>query len=73
MDRALQQKGVIGSLGQVPFTDQDSTYDKNALQRLYNLGVAKGNEENQFLPKGTATRAEAAAFINRMLKCIGSN
>ncbi|PEL82474.1 family 10 glycosylhydrolase [Bacillus wiedmannii] len=73
IDRALQQKGVIGSLGQVPFTDQDSTYDKNALQRLYNLGVAKGNEENQFLPKGTATRAEAAAFINRMLKCIGSN
>lgn len=70
IDRALQRKGVIGSLGPLPFTDQDATYDKNALQRVYKLGIAKGNEQNQFLPKGTATRAEAAAFLNRMLHVI---
>ncbi|MGE7885509.1 S-layer homology domain-containing protein [Bacillus sp. NPDC094077] len=70
IDRALQRKGVIGSLGQLPFTDQDTTYDKNALQRVYKLGIAKGNEQNQFSPKGTATRAEAAAFLNRMLHVI---
>ncbi|MGH0607203.1 S-layer homology domain-containing protein [Bacillus mycoides] len=70
VDRALQRKGVIGSLGQLPFTDQDAAYDKNALQRVYGLGIVKGNGQNQFAPKGTASRAEAAAFLNRMLHVI---
>ncbi|MGE7940081.1 S-layer homology domain-containing protein [Bacillus paramycoides] len=70
VDRALQRKGVIGSLGQLPFTDQDAAYDKNALQRVYTLGIVKGNDHNQFVPKGTASRAEAAAFLNRMLHVI---
>ncbi|MBU4643128.1 S-layer homology domain-containing protein [Bacillus toyonensis] len=45
-------------------------YDKQAVQRLYGLGVVKGNGNNQFLPKGTATRGEAAALINQMLQVI---
>ncbi|ABS23656.1 M60 family metallopeptidase [Bacillus cytotoxicus] len=70
VDRALQSKGITGALKEVPFIDQDAAYDKKALQRVYGLGIVKGNDQNQFLPKGTASRAEAAAFLNRMLRVI---
>ncbi len=42
------------------------------VQRVYGLGIVKGNENNEFMPKGAATRGESAAFINRMLKVIES-
>ncbi|UNT71655.1 N-acetylmuramoyl-L-alanine amidase (plasmid) [Bacillus sp. N447-1] len=67
IDRALQYKGVIGKLLKVPFSDQNQAYDKQALQRVYGLGIVKGNEHNRFVPKSTASRGESAAFINRML------
>ncbi|EOW9528153.1 M60 family metallopeptidase [Bacillus cytotoxicus] len=70
IDRALQMKGIVGVFKELPFIDQDEAYDKNALLRVYVLGVVKGNDKNQFLPKGTASRAEAAAFLNRMLRVI---
>ncbi|AWC30894.1 hypothetical protein CG478_019120 [Bacillus cytotoxicus] len=70
VDRALQSKGITGALKEAPFIDQDAAYDKKALQRVYGLGIVKGNDQNQFLPKGTASRAEAAAFLNRMLRVM---
>ncbi len=70
VDRALQSKGITGALKEVPFIDQDATYDKKAAQRVYGLGIVKGNDQNQFLPKGTASRAEATTFLNRMLRVI---
>ncbi|EMA6344658.1 S-layer homology domain-containing protein [Bacillus cytotoxicus] len=70
VDRALQSKGIVGALKEAPFIDQDTAYDKKALQRVYGLGIVKGNDQNQFLPKGTASRAEAAAFLNRMLRVM---
>ncbi|PEQ44220.1 hypothetical protein COL10_31630 [Bacillus cereus] len=70
IDRALQYKGIVGTLASMPFSDQDLAYDKEALQRVYKLGIVKGNENNQFVPKGTASRAEAAAFLNRMLHAL---
>jgi N-acetylmuramoyl-L-alanine amidase len=73
IDRALQYKNIKGSLVELPFTDQDLAYDTKAVRRVYGLGIVKGNEKNEFLPKGLATRGESAAFINRMLKFIGSN
>ncbi len=42
------------------------------VQRIYGLGIVKGNENNEFMPKGFATREESAACINRMLKVIES-
>ncbi|WP_242235370.1 S-layer homology domain-containing protein [Bacillus cereus group sp. BfR-BA-01316] len=70
IDRALQYKNIKGNLVQLPFTDQNLAYDKQAVQRVYGLGIVKGNENNEFMPKGSATRGESAAFINRMLKVI---
>ncbi|MGE7870333.1 S-layer homology domain-containing protein [Bacillus paramycoides] len=72
IDRALQYKNIKGNLVQLPFTDQNLAYDKQAIQRVYGLGIVKGNENNEFMPKGSATRGESAAFINRMLKVIES-
>ncbi|MED0965953.1 S-layer homology domain-containing protein [Bacillus paramycoides] len=72
IDRALQYKNIKGNLVQLPFTDQNLAYDKQAVQRVYGLGIVKGNENNEFMPKGSATRGESAAFINRMLKVIES-
>ncbi|MBE7122072.1 S-layer homology domain-containing protein [Bacillus cereus] len=72
IDRALQYKNIKGNLVPLPFTDQNSAYDKQAVQRVYGLGIVKGNENNEFMPKGSATRGESAAFINRMLKVIES-
>ncbi|KYZ66784.1 N-acetylmuramoyl-L-alanine amidase [Bacillus sp. GZT] len=40
---------------------------------LKEMIVPKGNENNEFMPKGSATRGESAAFINRMLEVIESN
>lgn len=72
IDRALQFKNIKGNLVPLPFTDQNLAYDKQAVQRVYGLGIVKGNENNEFMPKGSATRGESAAFINRMLKVIES-
>lgn len=72
IDRALQYKKIKGNLVPLPFSDQDLAYDKQAVQRVYGLGIVKGNENNEFMPKGSATRGESAAFINRMLKVIES-
>ncbi|MBJ8103835.1 MULTISPECIES: S-layer homology domain-containing protein [Bacillus cereus group] len=72
IDRALQYKNIKGNLVSLPFTDQNLAYDKQAVQRVYGLGIVKGNENNEFMPKGSATRGESAAFINRMLKVIES-
>ncbi|HDR4351013.1 MULTISPECIES: S-layer homology domain-containing protein [Bacillus cereus group] len=70
IDRALQYKGVVGRQVELPFIDQNLAYDRQAVQRVYGLGIVKGNEKNEFLPKGTATRGEAAAFLNRMLHVL---
>ncbi|EJS46906.1 hypothetical protein ICG_05496 [Bacillus cereus BAG1X1-3] len=73
IDRALQYKNIIGKLVDLPFTDQNLAYDKQAVQRVYGLGIVKGNEKNEFMPKGTATRGEAAAFLNRMLHVLNND
>ncbi|KWU64882.1 N-acetylmuramoyl-L-alanine amidase [Bacillus mycoides] len=70
IDRALDYYWIYTKEVKLPFTDQDLAYDKKALQNVYAYGIVKGNERNEFVPKGTATRSEAAAFLNRMLKVI---
>ncbi|MGE6616428.1 S-layer homology domain-containing protein [Bacillus mycoides] len=70
IDRALDYYWIYTKEVKLPFTDRDLAYDKKALQNVYAYGIVKGNERNEFVPKGTATRGEAAAFLNRMLKVI---
>ncbi|MBE5107941.1 S-layer homology domain-containing protein [Bacillus thuringiensis] len=70
IDRSLKYAGIVAKPAELPFVDKDSVYAKEALQRVYGYGIVKGNEHNQFVPKGSAKRAEAAAFINRMLNVI---
>lgn len=73
IDRSLKYAGIKAKPVELPFVDKDSVYAKEELQRVYGYGIVKGDEHNQFAPKGSAQRAHAAAFINRMLKCIESN
>ncbi|MED3685240.1 S-layer homology domain-containing protein [Bacillus thuringiensis] len=69
-DKALQYKGIKGKEVNIPFTDQDQIYDKTYVQRLYSLGIVKGNGNNEFVPKGTTTRGESAALLVNMLQVI---
>ncbi|EEL70680.1 S-layer domain protein [Bacillus mycoides] len=49
IDRSLQYKNIIGKLVDLPFSDQNLVYDKQAVQRVYGLGIVKGNEKNEFI------------------------
>ncbi|HFU7090097.1 TPA: S-layer homology domain-containing protein [Bacillus cereus] len=69
-DKALQYKGIKGKEVNIPFKDQNQIYDKKSVQRLYGLGIVKGNGNNEFLPKGTTTRGESASFLVNMLQVI---
>ncbi len=69
-DNALQYKGIKGKEVDIPFTDQNQIYYKTYVQRLYSLGIVKGNGNNEFVPKGTTTRGESAAFLLNMLQVI---
>lgn len=73
IDRSLKYAGIKAKPVELPFVDKYSVYAKEKLQRIYGYGIVKGDKHNQFAPKGSAQRAHAAAFINRMLKCIESN
>lgn len=53
----------------VQFSDEQdiAAYAKEPVQALYSAGVINGKQANKFDPKGTATRAEAAAMLHRFL------
>lgn len=67
IDNALQYKGVTGELVALPFMDKHLITYKKPVQRLYSLQVVTGVGNNEFNPKGTTTRGEAAVFIVKML------
>ena len=67
IDNALQYKGVTGELVALPFRDKHLITYKQPVQRLYSLQVVTGVGNNEFNPKGTTTRGEAAAFLVKML------
>lgn len=60
--RALGDRGEKAELS---FTDSDNiaSYATEAVKTLVGLGVINGYSDNTFLPRGTATRAEAAKMI----------
>lgn len=70
IDRSLKHAGIFAKQVELPFVDQNLIYAKEEVQRVYGYGIVKGNEFNQFVPKGPSQRAHAAAFTNRMLSVI---
>ncbi|GIX59067.1 N-acetylmuramoyl-L-alanine amidase [Bacillus paranthracis] len=70
VNKALQYKGINGPLVNLPFTDKGQIIYKEAVQRLYGLGIVTGMGDNLYVPKGTTTRGETAAFILNMLQVI---
>lgn len=57
--------GSRGKKSELAFSDESAiaSYAKDAVSELVGLGVINGYEDGTFLPRGTATRAEAAKMI----------
>lgn len=53
----------------LPFSDSEliSDYSLSGVKKAYGLGIIHGKPDNEFDPKGLATRSEAAAIIYRYL------
>ncbi|HHY71933.1 MAG TPA: hypothetical protein GX497_01625, partial [Bacillus bacterium] len=53
-----------------PFADDKDipTWAKGAVNAVNKVGIVNGRSENQFVPGGSATRAESAAMLIRMLE-----
>ena len=66
MTKHYDIKGITGELVALPFTDKHLITYKESVQRLYSLKVVNGIGNNEFDPRGTATRGQAA-FIVKML------
>ena len=68
---AAKLKNVVGNSEpeQFPFGDDKSIadYAKEAVYTLKTMGIINGVDENNFAPLATATRAEAAVMIYRLL------
>ena len=71
--RAMELKGIdfsenAGAL----FADNNaiSDYAKSAVYGLKEFNIINGTGDNQFAPKGNATRAQAAKMIYEMIKVV---
>lgn len=58
------------SLSSFKFADQDqiSPWALEAVKASYELGIIKGRDNNRFVPKASATRAEAAVMVKKLLE-----
>ena len=69
LTRAMQLEPLAESLTSYNTTFDDSTSISAALRPyvylLNSYGIIKGNESNQFMPKGSLTRAEMATMLRR--------
>ncbi|WP_179295600.1 S-layer homology domain-containing protein [Bacillus sp. FJAT-45350] len=79
IDRALTYKGIEGHSIFLSFTDVEQIHPTFRVSVANNTyfgiigGMPAGNGKFRFGPKENATRAHAAAFINRMLGVIETN
>ena len=70
IDKALRYKGITGELVALPFTDKHLITYKESVQRLYSLKVVNGIGNNEFDPRGTATRGQAVPYCEDVrFKC----
>jgi hypothetical protein len=60
------------TLQYVTFSDQTliADYAVSAVETLYRGGIVGGKPDNVFDPKGSATRAEAAAMLHRFADAV---
>jgi beta-N-acetylglucosaminidase len=70
IDKTLKYKGIIGSSASLPFIDLQNALNKDAIERVYSLGIISGIGDNHFAPKGIATRGETAVMLTKMLKLV---
>ena len=54
------------------FTDQSEiqTWSKQAVAKAVKASIVNGRTESEFVPNGTATRAEAAVMIKKLLEYV---
>ncbi|MFD2446719.1 S-layer homology domain-containing protein [Bacillus sp. CGMCC 1.16607] len=75
IDRAMEYKGMERTDADLNFTDAadiDPNF-KAAIARNAKDNIIQGLPDGRFLPKKTVSRAEAAAFMERMLKIMEAN
>ncbi len=53
--------------------EQISSYARTAVYTMQAIGVIEGRENNLFVPKGGARRAEVAAILKRYADAVGQN
>jgi len=72
LHNALKKKSVKMSSENVKFEDaaEISDYAIQAVAALYNLGAVNGVSETRFMPKETATRAQAAKVVYGVLELL---
>ncbi|MNG20398.1 Endoglucanase precursor [compost metagenome] len=64
-DRKVEESGHL-------YADQSSisAWAQDAVNAAHSLGIIQGRGDNQFIPQGTATRAESAVLIVRLLEAL---
>lgn len=67
-----QVSNNTGSAGINKFEDRldVSQWAVESISKAVNLGIIKGKKDNLFIPKGLATRAEAAAMMRKVFEMI---
>jgi len=68
---AYAAKGETAGSGQ-RFADHDliSDWARDAVDAAHSLGIVQGRGDNRFVPQGTATRAESALLVARLLETL---
>ena len=68
LSRIVNLNNIAKDTSKSDFTDLDRSYAANEIITLAQAGIVKGKGNNQFDPKGNATRAEAFEIILNVLK-----
>lgn len=72
MERAAKYTGVdlmVDSSPSTPFVDQSviPVWAQTSVEWLSQVGITQGDQNHQFLPSASATRAEVGVMIHRLL------
>lgn len=74
LSRAMNKK-LTDASGELKFADKDKISDwaKDSVRSMTAAGIMEGTDGNRFAPKDTATRAQAATVLLRMMDYIQKN
>lgn len=70
---AVDKKGMTLTGGEIEFADSEdiSDYARESVTALAASGVVNGTGDNRFAPKASATRAQAAQIIYKLITTEG--